>query len=215
LELASSYFEQGKTDIALDEIKHTLAIDPSFADAYNLRALVYMRLNDTRQAEEDFRRALGTNPNNSDFLHNYGWLLCQQQRYAEADAQFVRALANPAYGSRAKTVMAQGLCKARAGQRSEAEALLLKAYELDPGSPVTGYNLALLLYQRGDYTRAQFYIRRLNNGEFANAESLWLGIRVERRLKDETAFAQLVEQLRKRYPQSRELAALERGAFDD
>jgi type IV pilus assembly protein PilF len=215
LELAVGYFEQGKTDIALDEVKQVIATDPSLADGYNLRGLIYMRLNDNRQAEDSFRRAVSLNPRDANVQHNYAWLLCQQDRYADAQHAFDAALSNPSYGGRAKTLMAQGLCQARAGQTAEAERSLARSYELDAGNPVTGYNLANLLFRRGDNTRSQFYIRRLNNGEFANAESLWLGIKVERRLDDLTAMRQLGMQLKKRFPTSREAGAYERGAFDE
>jgi type IV pilus assembly protein PilF len=80
---------------------------------------------------------------------------------------------------------------------------------------VTGYNLANLLFRRGDFNRAQFYIRRLNNSDLANAETLWLGVKVERRLGDRVAMQQLAEQLRKRFPKSREATAYDRGAFDE
>ena len=75
--------------------------------------------------------------------------------------------------------------------------------------------MANLLYQRGEFGRAQFYIRRLNNTDLSNAETLWLGIKVERRLDDRVAMLQLVDQLKRRYPQSRELIAYERGNFDE
>jgi hypothetical protein len=100
-------------------------------------------------------------------------------------------------------------------ERVEAEKSLARAYELDAGNPVTGYNLASLLFQRGDFERAQFYIRRLNNSDLANAESLWLGVKVERRMNDRVAMDQLADQLKKRFPQSREAAAYTRGAFDE
>ena len=77
LELAASYFDQGQTNVALEELKQVLALDPGFADAYNLRGLIYMRLNDTRQAEESFRRALSLSAGDSATLHNYGWFLCE------------------------------------------------------------------------------------------------------------------------------------------
>jgi len=215
LELAVGYFEEGKTDIALDELKQVIAADPTFSDAYNLRGLIYMRLNDRRQAEESFRRASSLNPRDSNVQHNLGWLYCQEGRYPDAQRAFDAAMSNPLYGGRAKTLLAQGVCQARAGQTADAERSLSRAYELDAGNPVTGYNLANLLYRRGDNTRAQFYIRRLNNSEFANAESLWLGIKVERRMNDQVAMGQLGEQLKKRYGQSREALAYERGAFDE
>jgi type IV pilus assembly protein PilF len=215
MELAIGYFEQGQTSVALDEVKQVIAVDPAFPDAYSLRGLIYMRLNDVRQAEESFRRAAALNPRDANVQHNYGWLLCQQGRYDESLRSFDAAMANPLYTGQAKTLMAQGLCQARAGRTAEAEKSLARSYELDAANPVTGFNLATLLYRRGDYTRAQFYIRRLNNSELANAESLWLGVKVERRLNDQVAMRQLGDQLKKRFPQSREAAAYDRGTFDE
>lgn len=215
VELASGYFEQGQTKIALDEIKQALATDPSFVDAYNLRGLVYMRLNDIPLAEDSFRRALNLNVRDANVAHNYGWLLCQQARYGEAMKFFAQAVANPTYTGKAKTLMAQGVCQMNAGQPSEAEQSLRHSYELDAANPVTGYNLANLLYRRGDLTRAQFYIRRINNSELANAQTLWLGIKTERRLGNRDATLQLAEQLKKRFAQSPEAAAYERGSFNE
>ena len=215
LELASSYFEQGQTNVALDEIKQSLTADPSYVDAHNLRGLVYMRLNDVPLAEDSFRRALALNPRNADVAHNYGWLLCQQSRYAESNAFFAQATSNPTYQGKARTLMVQGVCQVRAGQRVEAERTLFQSYELDPNNPVTGYNLANVLYERGDLVRAQFYIRRLNNSELANAETLWLGIKTERKLNNRDTVAQLADQLKKRFAQSPQAASYEKGTFND
>lgn len=215
LQLAVGYFEQGQTTVALDELKQSLNTDPSFAEAYNLRGLIYMRLNDQKLAEDSFKRAISLNPRDANSLHNYGWLLCTQGRYADADQLFNQALANPTYGGRAKTFMAQGLCQQSAGKPAEAERSLAHSYELDAGNPITGFNLANLLYQRGELVRAQFYIRRLNNSELANAESLWLGIKVERQMQNDEAMRQLAEQLRKRFGQSKEMASYERRAFNE
>lgn len=215
LELAVKYYETGKMAVALDEVKQALVNDPTYGDAYNLRGLIYMGLNELGQAEDSFRRALGLRSNDSNVLHNYAWLLCQQQKYAEADKYFSQVLNNPAYMARSKTLMAQGLCQARSGLKDQAEHTLLKAYELDAGNPVVGYNLSELFMRRGELNRAQFYIRRINNSELANAETLWLGIKVERGLNDVVAVRQLADQLRKRFPESRERAAFDRGAFDE
>lgn len=215
LELAVGYFEQGQTTIALDELKQAITQDPTYADAFNLRGLIYMRLSDFRLAEESFRRALSLKPKDPDVSHNMGWLLCQTGRWSESEGFFSQALASPLYGNKSKTFMTQGLCLMRAGKLSEAEGMLARSYELDAGNPVTGYNLADLLFRRKDFRRAQFYIRRLNNSEFANAESLWLGIQVERKMDDRVAMMQLVAQLRNRFPQSKELGSYERGEFND
>lgn len=215
MELAAGYFEHGQTTVALDEIKQALAADPNYADAYNLRGLVYMRLDDAGMAEDSFRRAIAINPRDSNTRHNYGWLLCQQNRYGDAAAQFTEALAVPSYPDRAKTLMTQGVCELRAGQRDKAERSLMQAYEIDAGNPVVGFNLASVLAQREEWSRAQFYIRRVNNGPSASAETLWLGIKIERKLNNREAVAQLGGQLQRRFPQSREATAYERGNFND
>jgi len=215
LELAIGYFEAGQTTVALDEVKQALLADPNSADAYNLRGLIYMRLDDAGLAEDSFRRAIALSPREPNTLHNYGWLLCQQKRYGDATQQFGAALAVPNYTDRAKTLMAQGVCQMQAGQRPEAERSLQQAYEIDAGNPVIGYNLALLLTQRDDWARAQFYIRRVNNSPSANAETLWLGIKIERKLNNRDAMSQLGGQLQRRFPQAREAMAYERGNFDD
>jgi len=215
LELAIGYFEQGQPTIALDEIKQSLAADPSYAEAYNLRGLVYMRMDDPGLAEDSFRRAIAINPRDANTMHNYGWLLCQQNRYNDAMQQFNAALAVPGYIDSSKTLMTEGLCQIRAGQNAEAEKTLMKAYEFDAANPVIGYNLAALLAKREDWTRAQFYVRRVNNGPAANAETLWLGVKVERKLNNRDAVSQLGNQLQSRFPQSREAIAYERGNFND
>lgn len=215
IELAAEYFKQGKTNIALDEIKLTILADPTYSDAYNLRGLVYMRLNDFAFAEESFNKALAVSPNDPGVYHNLGWMKCQQGAYSQAVVYFSKALNNPQYMERAKTLMTQGLCQIRAGQRKEAELSLLKSYEYDAGNPVTGYNLAKLLYEGKDFSRSLFYIRRINNSELANAETLWLGIKVEKQLGNVDAVAQLAVQLEKRYSQSKEMAAYRRGDFNE
>lgn len=215
LELAVGYFQQGQATVALDEIKQAISADPSLADAYNLRGLVYMRLDDAGLAEDSFRRAIALSPRDANSLHNYGWLLCQQGRYGEAAQQFGQALAVPGYADRAKTFMAQGACEVRVGRLADAERSLAQAYELDAGNPMIGFNLASVLAQRQDWARSQFYVRPVNNGPAANAETLWLGIRVEQRLDNREAMARLGGQLQRRFPQSREAIAYERGNFND
>lgn len=215
LQLASGYYERGQYEVALEEFKRAVQIDPSFADAYNIGGLIYLALGDKALAETHFQRAIALDPRDADAMHNLGWVQCETGRHAEARVQFERAIAVPTYAGRARTLMVQGVCEIRAGEPAQAEATLMRAYELDAGNPVTAYNLAALLMRRGEFERARFYIRRLNNSELANAQSLWLGIRIERQLKDQRAMEQLAAQLRRRFPTSSELQAYERGSFDE
>jgi type IV pilus assembly protein PilF len=216
LELAAGYFARGQTQTALEEVKLALAARPDMAEAHNLQGLIYAALNEPALAEQSFRRASQLAPRNPDTMHNYGWFLCQQRRYDESEAMFRQALAQPQYREGARTMFALGVCQARAGKWAEAEASLSRAYELDPTSPATAYNLAEVLYRRGDYERARFYIRRVNAlAEASNAQSLWLAARVENKLGNPAGARAFGNQLRDRFPQSPEALQYERGRFDD
>jgi type IV pilus assembly protein PilF len=215
LELALGYLEQGQVTIALDETKQAIAADPSSADGYNLRGLIYMRMNDLGLARDSFARALTLDPRDGNIFHNYGWLFCQESRYAESLVYFDKALASPGYIGQAKSWLAKGICQLRMGDKLQAENSFLRSFELDAGNPITTFNLASLLYQRKELVRAQFYIRRLNSSDYANAESLWLAAKIEKRLGNNEGVAQLADRLKKRFPGSNELALFERGAFNE
>ena len=215
LELAVNYFSEGKTNIALDELKQSIAVDPGLFEAHNLRGLIYMRLNEFPLADDSFKQALLLSPKAATVQHNYGLLLCQQGRMAAAAEMFSAALANPAYGDRAKTWMIQGLCQAKAGQAQAAETSLLNAYQLDPGNPVVAYNLGVGMYQRGEYPQAQRYLSRLNSSDLANAESLWLGAKTAKAMGDAPVLRALGQILVQRFPSSKESLWLERQSFHE
>jgi type IV pilus assembly protein PilF len=215
LELALNYFSEGKTTIALDELKQSISVDAGLYEAHSLRGLIYMRLNEFSLADDSFRQALALNPKAATVQHNYGLLLCQQGRMADARQMFSAALANPTYEERAKTWMIQGLCQAKAGQSRAAEASLLNAYQLDPGNPVVAYNLGLELFKRGDLVAARRYLLPLNASELANAESLWLGAKLANASGDSQSLQALGRALGQRFPSSRELLLFERRSFDE
>ena len=216
MELASGYFGRGQMTTALDQVKLALQADPTLSEAYNLRGLIYANLGDEKLAEDSFRRALQLNPRDADTMQNFGYFLCQKKRYPEATAMFDQALAVPQYRDQSRTLLTKGMCEAFAGQLAESEATLVRAYQLDPLNPSTSVNLAGVLYRRGDYERARFYIRRVNsNPQFAGSQTLWLAARIEQRLGNRSGAQELGDQLRRRFPDSREAESFSQGQFDE
>ena len=215
LELAQGYFSRGQFTTALDELKLALQIKPDLREAVNLRGLIYAAMGDYPLAEDSFRRALAVYPNDPDTLHNYGWFVCQQQRWQTADALFDQALAQPGYRAPARTLLAKGVCEARAGNAQLAEKTLARAFELDPASPAIAVNLAEVLYRNAELERARFYVKRVNDqAELLNAQSLWLQLRIERKLAHGAAVDELGAQLRRKFPQAPETQALDAGRYD-
>ena len=127
LSLASAYYEQNQNDVALQEVRAALQIDPSYSDAYSLLGLIHQRDKASLLAQQSFEQAivLASKPpvraaELAAIQHNYGWFLCEQNRFAEAQAQFDLALAQPSYRQADKTHQAIALCKARASLSTDA-----------------------------------------------------------------------------------------------
>jgi type IV pilus assembly protein PilF len=216
MELAGAYLGRGQPTDALDQVKQALQAKPDNPAAYGLRGLIYAALGDNEKADESFHRSMQLAPHDADLIHNYGWYLCQQRRFADADAEFLRAIAEPTYRSVPRTMLVQGICQARAGKGQDAERTLSRAYELDPANPTIAVNLTEVLYRNGQYERARFYIRRVNNNqELASAQTLWIAARIEHRLGQEAQVQAMGAQLRNRFPQSPEALLFEKGKFDE
>lgn len=197
LELAAGYFGRGQLSTALDEVKQALAARPDLSEGYNLRGLIYASMGQLPLAEESFLRAMQLNPRDADAIHNYGWFLCEQRRYDEAQLQFQKAVAVPQYREVARTLLAKGVCEARVGRLDDAEQSLSKSYELDPANPTAAFNLTEVLFRRGELERARFYIRRVNaQPASTNAQSLWLAMRIEHKLGNRIGVNGLGVQLR-------------------
>jgi type IV pilus assembly protein PilF len=215
LQLASTYYEQRQYQIALDEIQRVLQVDPENAAALGLRGLVYFELKDNAQAEANFGRALRAEPDNPELNNNYGWFLCRTGRERESVAHFQRAAADKLYRTPALAMRNAGQCQMNVRDYPGAELSLKRAFEMDAADPLTKFHLTRLYIALRHVERARFYHGLLEKAIGESAETTWLALRIARIDGDVRSERQFSEDLRRRYPQSSEAAALRRGAFDE
>ncbi|MGC2165393.1 MAG: type IV pilus biogenesis/stability protein PilW [Gallionella sp.] len=211
-ELAGLYFERSQFGIALDELETALRADPNYAPAYSVRGLVHMALREDDQADEDFRKSLRIEKNDSDTQNNYGWYLCQRGREKESIPHFMAAVKDPLYQTPARAFVNAGLCSRKMGTNREAEEFFQRALTAQPNMPQALYALADMHFADGDYSGAKRYFaglgQRLDN---LSAEQLWLAVRIERKVGDQNSAASFALQLRKRFPDAPETQLLMRG----
>lgn len=215
LELAAGYYQQGNYNVAIDELRQSLAIDPEFAPAHGMLGLIYMDLGDRVRAEESFRKALSLAPDDSELHNNFGWFLCQTGRERASLEHFQLALRNPLYPTPARPMHNAGICSLRLGDEAGAEAWFQRSFQVDPRNPVAMYHLADLYLKRRDAERARFYSKRLLSSFEPSAEVLWLALRIERLAGDRDSEASLGSQLRRRFPASPQAALLAAGKYGD
>jgi type IV pilus assembly protein PilF len=212
--LAAAYYELGNMGVALEETRIAIAADPNYAPAYNVRGLLHMDMKENAQAEASFQRALQITPNDPDVNHNYGWFLCQTGREAQGVKYFLTAVRNPLYATPEKSYTQAGICAMRSNDVQAARENLGRALRLQPSHTAAVLPLAQLEYRHGDVKAAKQLVGQLNRATEPTAESLWLALLVERKLGDRAAETGYAEQLRRRFPGSREFQSLQKGAYE-
>ena len=213
-ELASLYYQQGNMGVALDEVRIALASDGAYAPAYSMRGLVQMYLLENEAAEESFQRALRLAPGDPEINNNFGWFLCQTGRERQSLGYFLEAIKNPLYQSPEKSYTNAGICAMQLRDYRMAEDYLQKALRYGRNRSPALMHLANLRYVTGDYEDAREFLTSHHEQADPSAESLWLALRVSRKLKNEELEASYASQLRRRFPDSREVRELKRGNFE-
>jgi type IV pilus assembly protein PilF len=213
-DLGLAYLRDGQYDVALSEAKIALDSHDGYAPAYNLKALVHMALRQNREAESAFHQALALAPDNPEISNNYGWFLCQTGKIKESYAHFNKALRNPLYKTPATAMHNMGVCALLDKDDVTAESYLFRALKLDPNDLRAYYLLADIDYRRGRYEDAREWLRKLHERIEPTAETVWLALRIDRKLGDRKSEAANMGTLRGKFRDSPEYQLMMRGAFD-
>lgn len=209
VELAVEYLRRQRYAQALQNAREALARDANHADAHNVIALIYDNLGELNDAERHFRRALSLQPKNPYYRNAFGFHLCKRQRYSDAEQEFLAALRNPLYSSPAVAWNNAGVCALRGGKSAQAEEYLSKALKLEPRMATALIEMAEIAYNGGKTALASDYLRRYHQVSSQTPRSLWLGIRIARKLGDKNMVASYELKLRTAFPHSDEYRLLQ------
>jgi type IV pilus assembly protein PilF len=213
-ELASAYYQRGNLGVALTEARTAVAADSAYAPAFNVLGLVYGDLGENDHAAEAFERSLSLKPDDPDANHNYGLFLCEHKREEESIRYFLQAVRYPLYATPQKSYVMAAVCSSRKNNDRDAITYLERALRLDPNYAPALINLAQIRYRHGELNVARGLVGRYNKVAEPTAESLWLALRIERRFGESSGVASYANQLRRRFPGSKEYQDLQRGRFE-
>ncbi len=211
VELGTAYLEVGRYDVAMDEARSALAHSSAYPPALHLLALVYMAVGDTAVADDYFQRTLRSAPNDPDFNNSYGWFQCVAGRFEDGLRRLDLAARNPFYRHPTRPYTNAGLCRLMMGDLEAARENFRRAVMFDDSNAQALYNLAEIDFRRGDNVSARDLLVRLHRQHESTPESLWLGVRAERRLGNHDAAASYAAQLANRFEGSPEYQSMLRG----
>ncbi len=210
-ELGMLYFAGGQTGVAMDEGRLAVASDPSYAGGYNLLGLAHMFIGEMRRANESFDQAVHLAPNDPEINNNFGWFLCQDGRPKEGIRRLLVAAGNPLYNTPTRPLFNAGLCSMMLKEYEAAQEYFRRALIADGTNAGAYFQLANIAYGRSSYDEARRFVAEVHRLIEPTAESLWLALRIERKLGDRNAEAGFTGQLRRKFPGSPQHQALLQG----
>lgn len=208
VKLAVEYLRQGQIETSLQKAKKALDEDPNNAQAHNVIALIYQRLGQGQLADQHFRKAVALQPKDPYVLNAYASFLCEQRKFAEAESQYKKALANPLYPTPWVAITNMGTCAKRSGNSGKAEAAFRQALGTNPTFGPALVAMADLEYGRSNYKSAKSFLDTYLKTAQPTPQGLLLAVKVERKLGSRKRSRTYAQMLRKSYPNSREALQL-------
>jgi len=199
-DLGLAYYQLGKYEYALENLKRALTIKKDNAVTYQIIALIKVRSHLPDEAERLFKKALKLAPNNFDIVTDYAVFLYDEGRHDGALIGFTRVKNAPFYKKKWVAYGYLGLYDLAAHKKRAAEIKFYQALKINKNYPLALLEMAKIRYEHSDFMSARAFIERY----FANAgktlDGLMLAIKIEHALQDETMVEQYQLELKRAYP---------------
>ncbi|MCI0505218.1 MAG: type IV pilus biogenesis/stability protein PilW [Gammaproteobacteria bacterium] len=215
VQLGVGYYEQGNYEVALEKLQKALELKSDYGPAHSAMALVYEKMQKYDKADEHYREAIDLSPEDGGIYNNYGVFLCKRNRAEEAEKYFIKAIQIPLYATPELAYENAGACARRIPDSEKAERYLNKALELNPNLPTALINMAEIRFAQERFLSSRGYLQRYEAVSPHSAESLWLGIRIERKLGDKNAEANYKKQLQTKFPKSEQFRMMLNSLEED
>jgi len=208
VEMGVAYMRDGQDAVALKKLRRAIEVDPDYPDAHNVLGILYERLGETDLATKHYNRAVALDPRDPFIRNARGSFFCKQGNYEQALQEFDQALSNPLYPTPWVALTNAGLCIERADDLAKAESYYRRALTANQRYTPALFQMAELSYQQHNDMSARAYLERFHSETSATAASLWLGVRVEKRLGDRIKSVEYKRRLLKEFPDAPEIQAL-------
>jgi type IV pilus assembly protein PilF len=120
----------------------------------------------------------------------------------------LKALANPLYSTPWVALSNARLCAERSGDKVNAEGYYRRALTANQKYAPALLQMAQISFEQDNLMSTRAYLERFHGEAAATAASLWLGVRVERKLGDRMKAVEYKRRLLKEFPDAPEVQAL-------
>lgn len=203
-QLGARYLRNGNYELARDRLLLSIELEPKNAIAHYTLALTYERLENLRLATQSYKESVRIAPRDFNVLNAYAVFLCTQRDYENARENFDRAIKVPENDNSEITMTNAGVCMMQKPDHELAEQYFRQALARKSNFGEALIQLSVLKFSSEDYLGARAFLQRYLSANIPTAGVLYLGVRIEEQLGDDSARTDYSNQILRQFPESLE-----------
>jgi type IV pilus assembly protein PilF len=204
LQLGVRYMNLNKLDIAKENLLRAVEYDSGNAQAHNSLAVLYEKLKQYDDAEDEYETALSLKPNDVGAQNNYGRFLCERGETDKGLALLTEAGSDPLNERSWMALTNAGLCLLNKGDKQQAEPYLRQALELNKTYAPALSAMQKISYQKSDWWAAKGFLERYLSVAVHTPETLFIAAQTERALGNTDRAREYRNLLLEKFPISNE-----------
>ncbi len=203
-QLGIKYLRRGELEQAKIKLEKALEQDETNARAHSFYGQLQYRVDQNESARTHHQKAIALEPDEAEHRNSYGVFLCQIDEIDAAIVEFETAANNPYYKTPEFALDNAGLCMLESNQYEQASGYLRKALRVNTKFSNAYLHMAELLRKQGRLSVADAYYQRFLAYGRDSAESLFLGLQINRDLGKKPQAEQYASRLLNEFPESNE-----------
>lgn len=206
IELGMKYLALGRRDNARRQFSAALELQSNSAQAYQGIAIVHLGNGEIEPAGVAFKKALkySNEKNRSSIEVSYGRYLMKIDKDQEACDYFEKAGNDYDYTGRVEALHLAGQCAQKTGDLERVKGAYEHALNINPQYLPVFLDLAVIYFKDAEYAECRSLLDRYEKVAQPSAQSLWLGIQIERIFGNKDKEASYALALKNRHPYSSE-----------
>jgi type IV pilus assembly protein PilF len=203
-QLGVRYLELNKIEDAKENLLRAIDEDSDNAEARNALAVLYEKLRQYDEAEDQYETALNIKPDDFGTQNNLGRYWCDHGQPEKGLALLTKAGDNPLNDRQWLALTNAGRCELAQGRNAEAEAAFRKALDLNKSYAPALAAMQKISYQKGELWPAKAFLARYLSVAEHTPETLFIGYHTERALGNQASAEEYRTLLLDKFPDSSE-----------
>jgi type IV pilus assembly protein PilF len=208
-QLGTVYLRQGNLALAKEKLERAEKYNPRDPETHSVLALLYEKLDNPAQVDEQYKTAIRLAPKNPQIINNYAVYLCKTNRADEGVKRFLDAARNPLYRTPELAYSNAGVCLRAAKRYEDAKNAFAHALQIRPNYAEAMFQSVDLDMEHGDIAQAREGLDKYLASYDATADLLLLGVRMARAQNDRMGEEKYTRRLRIEFAGSEQLRSLE------